>query len=356
MKRNFTLLSVFCLFALLLTAQPKAGYYDDAIGTSDEGLRTALFNIIKDHTELSYSGLWTAFYDTDATADGKVWDMYSDIPGGTPPYIYSFGTNQCGNYSGEGDCYNREHSLPKSWFGGDVFPMYTDLFHLYPTDGYVNGMRGNYPFGEVGSVNWTSKNGSKRGTSSSTGYSGIVFEPIDAYKGDFARTYFYMSTRYKDRNLGQESTSMFTGSELDSWAVNVLLKWHREDPVSLKETDRNNAVEEYQHNRNPFIDYPELAEYIWGNKKGEVWGETTGSGQIQMKVNILQNPVQNEIHLHTQESDINYYIITVSGQIIKSGVIPDSKIISVPELNNGLYLLRLQAGNAQAIQKIIVDK
>ena len=265
MKRNLLALFASVLPLALLWAQPSEGYYDEAEGKCGEALRTALYGIIHDHTNVGYDGLWNVYEDSDVKPDGTVWDMYSDIPGDTPPYVFYFGEGKCGNYKNEGDCYNREHSLPKSWFG-EGSPMKSDAFHVYPTDGKVNGQRGNHPFGEVGSPTWTSKNGSKLGRCSYPGYSGTVFEPIDEYKGDFARTYFYMSTCYKNVSFDQnsEGAAVFSGSQLKSWAVNMFLEWHRADPVSQKEIDRNNAVEDWQHNRNPFIDYPELAEHIWG--------------------------------------------------------------------------------------------
>lgn len=258
---------IIVLFPSFSFSQIPGGYYSSADGKAGEELKSALYNIIKNHTVISYSGLWTAFQTTDDKPNGKVWDMYSDIPNSTPPYEYTFITNQCGNYSSEGDCYNREHSFPKSWFNDDS-PMYSDLFHLYPTDGYVNNKRGNYPFGNVNSPSWTALNGSKVGPSSTSGYTGVVFEPIDAYKGDFARSYFYMVTRYENLVAGW-SSDMLNGSSFpafSSWAITLLLDWNKLDPVSQKEIDRNNEVyENYQHNRNPFIDHPEYAEMIWGD-------------------------------------------------------------------------------------------
>jgi len=265
MKKIFTLFLLLAFYGTV--AQIPVGYYNSAEGKSGETLKNALFLIVKDHTELSYSALWTAFYTTDDKQNGKVWDMYSDKPDLTPPYEFAFGSNQCGNYNSEADCYNREHSFPKSWFN-DATPMYTDLFHLYPTDGYVNGKRSNYPFGEVSSPTWTSLNGSKLGNCSYAGYTGIVFEPIDAYKGDFARSYFYMVTRYHNVVSGWNS-EMLNGTAFpafSTWAKNMLLEWSKQDPVSQKEIDRNNDVYNlFQHNRNPFIDHPEYAELIWGN-------------------------------------------------------------------------------------------
>jgi len=264
------LLVFFTLFFYIYTfswAQAPTGYYDEANGLTGAELKTALSDIISAHTSLSYSELWAAFQYTDKKPNGKVWDMYSDVPGGTPAYEFTFGTDQCGNYSSEGDCYNREHSFPKSWFN-DGYPMYTDMFHLVPTDGYVNGKRSNYPYGEVGSASWTSTNGSKVGTSSYPGYSGTVFEPIDEYKGDFARGYFYMATRYES-NISGWSCPMLNGTSYPAyteWAVNLLMDWHEQDPVSQKEIDRNNKIyEDYQHNRNPFIDHPEYVNLIWGD-------------------------------------------------------------------------------------------
>lgn len=261
---------VACCLALAFTtcmqAQPPAGYYESADGLTGQALRSALHDIIKDHTAISYSSIWSAFATTDTKPGNVIWDLYSDTPGGTPPYTYTLYDDQCGNYSGEGDCYNREHSFPSSWFGGGN-PMRTDLFHIYATDGWVNMKRGNYPYGRVGSADWTSLNGSKVGLSITPGYGQTVFEPIDAYKGDLARTYFYMMTRYYGQ-MGSWNTDMMANGDLAPWAIDLLLEWHEQDPVSPKEVDRNNAVHAIQHNRNPFIDRPEWAQAIWGSPTG----------------------------------------------------------------------------------------
>ncbi len=270
MKKSLTNL-VFTLFTLASIAQIPNGYYDDAQGLSGEQLKTALFNIIDNHDVQSYSYIWISFESTDPKPNGKVWDMYSDVPGGTPPYEYNFGDDQCGNYSGEGDCYNREHSFPKSWFN-DASPMYSDLFQIVPTDGYVNGQRSNWPYGEVNSASWTSQNGSKVGSNSTSGYSGTVFEPIDEYKGDFARIYFYMATRYEEQIASWENNSSNSDAALDGtsypcyeeWYLNLLLDWHQNDPVSQKEIDRNNEIYDIQDNRNPYVDHPEYVNQVWG--------------------------------------------------------------------------------------------
>jgi endonuclease I len=258
----------FLLFLLIATltgfAQIPNGYYNAANGKTGDELKMALHNIIKGHTRVDYGDLWDAFWSTDNKGNGVVWDMYSDVPSGTPPYTYSLGEDQCGNYDSEGDCYNREHSWPQSWFNSQTIPS-CDLHHIFPTDGWVNMKRGNNPFGEVQSASWTSQNGSKLGNcKSSLGYSGTVFEPIDAYKGDFARALMYMSVRYYSEDSNWGSSDMTNKSELLPWAIAMLMNWNEQDPVSQKEIDRNNAIyTDYQHNRNPFVDHPEYARMIW---------------------------------------------------------------------------------------------
>lgn len=274
-KRLFTTICTLALTLSMAWAQGPNGsntYYQAANGKKGAALKTALCGIIYNKTERDYDDLWTDFRSTDKRpTDGKVWDMYSGITN------YTFGTDQAGNYSAEGDKYNREHSFPKSWFGisGSNIPKGpgTDLFHLYPTDGYVNGMRSNYPFGETSSPTYSSVGGfSKLGPCSYPGYTGKVFEPNDLYKGDFARTYFYMVTCYENL-IGtwyekySESHPTLDGKKypgLSSWQLSMLMKWAKIDEVSAKERARNIAVAGIQHNRNPFIDYPGLEEYIWG--------------------------------------------------------------------------------------------
>jgi endonuclease I len=359
MKKNFL---IICFLPFFLFAQIPAGYYNAAEGKSISQLKTALYNIIKNPNVTTYAQIWYSFLSTDERPDNPnhVWDMYSDIPDGTPPYIYTMQSDQCGNYSKENDCYNREHSFPKSWFD-DALPMLHDLFHIYPTDGYVNGKRSNYPFGEVQSASWTSRNGSKLGDgTSSQGYTGTVFEPIDAYKGDFARTYFYMATCYEN-----VFTSWFSNSEAQpmlagnaypgykTWAVNLLLKWHRNDPVSQKETNRNDAVYSIQGNRNPFIDYPELVEYIWGNKTSEIWNQTTDMENVKTVFRVIVN--NNKISILTDAVDLTYTIYNITGQMLKNGNLSEEKEILLNNLDIGSYIIKLKNSNLQFVDKFFIS-
>ena len=282
MKHVYTSFLTFTLLTLTATSVYAQGpnesgtYYAAADGKKGAELKTALCGVIYDRNEggdlnTAYKALWTHFKTTDAKPNGKVWDMYSN------KREMTFGTDQdTGSGSQEGQYYNREHSMPNSWFGGKVMPMYTDLFHMYPTDKVVNNKRGNNPFGETANPSWKSANDfSKLGPCSVEGYSGVVFEPNDEYKGDFARTYFYMVTCYEEKlpnwyTSYAESQPTLDGNTypgLSDWQLKMLMKWAKNDPVSEKETNRNNAVFGIQNNRNPFIDYPGLEEYIWGALK-----------------------------------------------------------------------------------------
>ena len=239
-------------------------YYTNVDTSSGSNLIDSLEDIISRGTnDVGYNGLWEAYKKTDVRPGTNIiWDMYSNEN-------YDADNDHNGNYSKEGDMFNREHSIPQSWFS-EKSPMKADLFHVYPTDGYVNNRRSNYPFGEVSNPTYTSKNGSKVGHSSFTGYSGTVFEPIDEYKGDFARTYFYMATRYKSQvgSWGSGANVVFKGSYpyLTDYALNLFTKWSHEDPVSEKEINRNEAVYGIQHNRNPYIDHPEYIDLVFPNE------------------------------------------------------------------------------------------
>lgn len=344
---------VIVLVAENLSSQPE-GYYAPAEGLTGTELKQALHDLIDDHSVATYAALWDQFFYTDRRSDGTIWDMYSDNPEGEPPYVYEFGTDQCGNYSGEGDCYNREHSFPKSWFGGEVEPMYTDLFHIYPTDGYVNNRRGNLPYGETTSPSWTSLNGSRVGSCSVSGYSGNVFEPIDAYKGDLARTYFYMAVRYFGEDGSWPGSDMTDGAELLPWALDMLLDWHQCDPVSEKETARNDAVYEIQGNRNPFIDRPEWAEAVW-----DVSGGTGPATNVAGKIFLYPNPTAGEVSffIPLQEKHTGMLrIYRLTGILLHEEKIPawGSQRCDLSFLPPGVYVVEIQTSWGTFRAKLMV--
>lgn len=259
---------IILIFSLTVSVMPSlaeapAGYYSSLVGKSQSDLKTALHQIINPHTQVSsYTALPTYFKQTDVRPGTNYWwDMYSDM---NVSISGTFGTYM-----------NREHSLPKSWWGGlTTIPAYVDLFHLYPGEAKANQAKSNYPLGEIkaGTTPKFNNGVSQVGTGVNSGGAAYVFEPANEYKGDFARTYFYMVTCYQDLNWTTTWQVMNgTYPSLQQWAIDLLLKWHRADPVSEKEINRNEAVYKIQNNRNPFIDDPELAEYIWGDKKGQAY-------------------------------------------------------------------------------------
>jgi endonuclease I len=264
-----------------------AAYYISAEDKTGFVLKTALYDIIKGNTTRTYGDLWTFMstysLDTYYENDNTILDMYTENPSSSDSYNFTPGAvndggDQCGNSKVEGDCYNREHSFPQSWFDYKS-PMKTDIHHIFATDGTVNGKRSNFPYGEVDIASYTSSNGSKLGTPIASivtdGFAGdTVFEPIDEFKGDLARTYFYMATRY-EKTIGSWATNsdnaeavIIDGSTdvvFEPWVVAMLKRWNENDPVSPKEQYRNDAALQYQGNRNPFVDHPEYVNEIWAD-------------------------------------------------------------------------------------------
>ncbi|MGM0636613.1 MAG: endonuclease [Bacteroidota bacterium] len=279
----FNTLWIAIFFTGLAYGQAPDGYYDDAEGLSGFALKTALNQIIDgiddgngfpSHQDQGYDALYGAYANPDSgdtddyyENDGTVLDMYSEQPNSSDSYNYNHFSQQCGNYNGEASCYNREHLVPQSTFNS-ASPMKNDYFHVVPTDGYVNGMRSNHPFGEVGSASFTSTNGSQTGSSITPGYNGTVFEPIDEFKGDIARSVLYFAVRYEEEiNGGWSTNNVLTINDpsqfYQQWYIDLLISWHLNDPVSQREIDRNNNGYIFQGNRNPFIDHPEYVQLIW---------------------------------------------------------------------------------------------
>ena len=336
MKRTFTILLSLVLSAnLAIFAAIPSGYYSAADNKKGSALLSALHGCIDGHTTLSYSSLEDYYDDTDLTADGYIWDMYSTC---------KFTINDDGGSQKKiCDVWNKEHSIPQSWFG-ESSPMKSDLFHVYPTDARVNNYRSNMPYGETSNRSYIDGNSKALGyigTSNFSGYTGKVFEPIDEYKGDFARTYFYMVARYLDKNFNKSENGkvVFTYSSnttgLTTYAINLFLKWHRQDPVSQKEIDRNNAVYKHQKNRNPFIDYPYLAEYIWGEKKDETMvlndlmsssdsdfipGESDGSREDVVRTPELSVSTTSVNFPSVMEGEQTTYSIKVTGMHLTTNV------------------------------------
>ncbi|MFZ4931245.1 endonuclease [Chryseobacterium sp. Mn2064] len=332
MKR---ILSTFLLgFAFINAfAQIPAGYYDGAAGLTGPALKTKLSQIIylPNSSAIGYGALWNAYYTTDRDVyyegDNTVLDIYTEVPNGPDFYTFNMGTNQCGQNGPEGTCYNREHIVPQSLFGSQN-PMYSDVHFIRPTDSKVNGMRGSFPFGKVGTATYTSSNGSKLGASVSAGYTSTVFEPIDEFKGDIARMIFYFVTRYEDKLSTFQSGNMLgntTFPGLQAWEKDQLLAWHLQDPVSPSEILRNNASYTVQGNRNPFIDHPEYAVQIWGTPVVDTEAPTIPTNLI------ANNPTSSSVSLawtaSTDNTGVAAYDVYANG-VLKATVSGTSIIVT----------------------------
>ena len=373
-KQLLTLFLVCATWAMAEVPEDYKEAYATLEGQQGEALFDAISAIAAEGYQAhTYGDLWTYYQTTDVDANGQIWDIYS-----TCTFIPV--TNQCGNYSSVCDCYNREHSVPKSWFGGnEKSAPGNDLFHLYPTDGKVNGQRSNFAYGECANGSSLSEYALGRlGSSTLVGYEsvGTVFEPADMYKGDLARSYFGMIVRYGRSyafNQADGGMTMFSNSDLHigadnnygltDYSVALLMAWHAADTLSEKETQRNTAIQQTQGNRNPFIDCPILADYLWGQKAGQAvalqdlvdCGCADGKAPAAVEgvafPSLTLTPAEDGVVLTCLPYKAVVAVMTASGQIVQI------ETVTAPEhhlrLPQGLYLIVVKSGEKQQSFKIL---
>lgn len=372
MKKICVFVSTVCCIINGL-AQAPVNYYSNATATGF-ALKSQLKTIITaNHTPLSYTpGLWNLYNANDSINgfkdkyyenDGTILDLYTEQPTNTDSFNFTPITDQCGNYTNEGDCYNREHLIPQSYFD-EQSPMKSDAFHVWPSDGKVNGNRGNYAFGIVAlpDTTKTSSNGTKIGSSGVTGYIGTVAEPIDAFKGDVARAFFYFATRYEDlmddfytENTNVQARAMFDGSTDQVFETNfleILYKWHLQDPVSNRETDLNNYIFMNQGNRNPYIDHPDYVTAVW-------FPELLHLKELELVAfRLYPNPAtKNTAYIATKEKINLITIHDLDGRLVKNYSNPkfDEEVYTLHNLQKGVYLIQLKSDTKESTQKLIVE-
>ena len=370
---------IYLLFLLSFCfgfSQIPSDYYDSANGLTGYALKTELKNIISNgHVDQGYGALYTGYLTSDNDSffedDGTVLDMYSENPTGNDPYNYAHDTNG-GNSGGqacdssgftiESDCYNREHIFPQGFFDQQS-PMRSDIHHVVPTDGRVNGFRSNFPFGDVGTnlvsqnnITNPTQNGSKLGNCISSGYTGTVFEPIDEFKGDIARMLLYFAVRYEDNwddagwDLHTVANNPLNGTSdqfYETWYINMLFNWHTQDPVSARELTRNEAAYNYQGNANPFIDNPQYVQQIWNSV-------LSTSRFQQQEIKIFPNPAQgNEVTIISNKT-VLAEVYDVLGKKVKSqNITANQKKLNIAGLKKGVYLLRLKSDQGSITKKLI---
>ena len=340
MKRNL-LLTIILLVEVAVWAQGPNGtkdYYKSANGKKGYALKTALYNIIKAPGVKSYKSLDEWYLKTDNKGDGHIRDRYSNKTN------YTLANMNTGDNSVEGGQLNKEHSFPKSWFH-NATPMLSDLYHVVPSDAKVNNARSNFPFGENKGETFTSNGGySKVGLCTFPGYKGKCFEPNDEWKGDFARIYFYMVTCY-EYTVKTWDSAMLDGTDdhcFSDWALEMLLRWSKNDPVSQIEVDRNAAVEAIQDNRNPFVDYPGLEEYIWGDKTNVAFNYEDYNG-VEPEPADPDNPDTPDDPDDPQPTDPDHPLTPVDGELLFA------KVTSTADLEPGKGYLVVYEADGKAL-------
>lgn len=335
MKR---ILFLSLLIPVMGFSQIPSGYYEGTSALGGYALKTKLHEIISAKNINWHYGDLPAFYnqtdldqyyDHDATNKTILLDIYSEIPNGADAYEYTE-ANAIGSASAEGQGWNREHMVPQSTFNSN-YPMYSDLFFVIPTDARINQLRSNYPYGKVNTTTtpfYTFTNGSRINTNATpgSGYTGRVYEPIDEFKGDVARSLLYFSVRYEGKlssfnyNNGTSAAndrSPLDGTEekaFEDWYVALLLQWHNQDPVSQKEIDRNNSVFSIQKNRNPFIDNPQWVNMIWSATPDGVAPQSPANLSVQQSSAYFANLTWSS----PSDSDLLGYKVYQNGVLVAS--------------------------------------
>jgi endonuclease I len=365
--RNNILFTVCLITGLKAMAVPGTYYNTIDSNQTCNFLKTQLYRLISTNfTQIPYGSVDNYYDRTDLkpaeTGGGFVIDdrYSSDIPNGTDSCNYRYPAGFCGGTSAAVQCvcYEKEHVFPSSWFGGtNMYPFYTDMHFIWPADAYTNFRKGNLPLGYVSSPSYTSNNGTKVGTSNTSlnyGYnSSLVFEPNDAFKGDFARAYLFFITRYEDSlpSLTGRSTSgnVLAGNKYpgyDPWILQLGVKWHKSDPPGAFEIKRNDSVYSLQANRNPYIDYPGWVEKVFGAD-----GISSSCLPLAVRNNksvefeFFPNPANDQLTVNTGTllaEDAFAEVIDILGQkLIAQKINSTLTTIDISKLVKGIYFINL---------------
>jgi endonuclease I len=352
-----------------VTLAIPVGYYNTATGNGYV-LKTQLASIISNnYNDRGYGGLYTTYLTSDRDFyyenNGTMLDMYTENPAGTE-CEFTYGVGQDDGTLGNAECerYNREHTIPQSYFGNGVQPMFSDAHFVIPSDKFVNAQRGYFPFGKVNGLGTPYTNGSKRGYNLNSGYSagfsGTVFEPIDEFKGDIARMFLYFATRYESDLVAFYATSnslskvMFDGTSDKSFSttfLNILLTWNILDPVSQREIDRNNAIFARQNNRNPYIDNNTYVARVWGQPLVNTTFDFLNNAIV------YPNPSSSDINISTNVVLDQIEIITINGQLVQQIKKPsfENNSYTITNLPKGFYFVKLSSETNSITKKVLIN-
>ncbi|MFT5215377.1 MAG: endonuclease I [Glaciecola sp.] len=350
-----TLLFVF--IPLLSFTQVPLDYYLTAENTRDDILKFELNQIIDDHTE---------FYYTSSGTD--VWDILKETdkdPNNTNNVILIYSgisVNAAQEYN-SGAGWTREHVWAKSKgdFGTALGPG-TDVHHLRPLDNSMNSTRNNRGFDNCITCidvydQWSNPTGSKKDANNWS------FEPRANVKGDVARMLFYMAVRYEGYDgypdLELSETIQDQSGKLPFHGVlSTLLEWHRNDPIDSWEENRNDIIYySYQNNRNPFIDYPELAEHLWGNMKGIDWQKSLGVDAFsEVEIKFYPNPTSlGYVNISSKNSSrMNVTVFDILGKQVINTTVSNNRL-NVSNLNAGIYIMKITQGKAISTKKLVIN-
>jgi len=336
-------------FSFVQSSVPT-GYYDNLNGKSGQELRDALQDIIANEDIIRihpYEDVWEMLKELDQHPknSNQVWRIYLESP--TPKFLRQIGSSGIGRW-------NREHVFPRSRGGFfaiefDDFPTgknnwqtsnadslrhgMSDIHSLRVADATENNVRGNKHFGDyVGPAN-----------------------NLGSFKGDVARCYFYMDVRYN----GLEVVEGFpepAGTGLAGDLI-TLLDWHELDPPDDFELNRNNLAYEWQVNRNPFIDLPELVDYIFGDKKNEIWNENLSTDAFETNpISVYPNPAKNQLFIQGIETpDAQITIYSMQGKLVqRERLINNNNQIQL-QLSSGMYVVKIDTQKKSAVQRIIIE-
>ena len=376
MKRIFVFIFLFplCFFSQSNFGPPSnptygvvqtnipQGYYDQANNLSSDELKEALHQIISNHVIFPYTSnstdTWDILQESDQDPNENN-NMILVYTGRSQEKGYRDGS---GNYSqyenGNGtqsNSWNREHIWPKSHgFPDEDDNAYTDVHNLKPCDRSVNSSRGTKDF-DFG--------GNQHSEASDCLTDSDSWEPPDYVKGDIARILFYMVVRY-DPGVDHENNTFdlelvdYTtpnNTEPILGKLSSLLDWHLSDPVDDFEINRNEIIFGFQQNRNPFIDHPNLVNYLWGDNVGLVWNEnlTVPENEI-VKTIIYPNPSSGIINFSSDMEDEFIEIFNLNGQNILNKIIDSSNSVEL-DLPSGIYFLRSNTKSGIYNSKLIIN-
>ncbi len=331
----------------IVSSTAPAEYYGTLEGKSGAALKQAIQDIIANPAvvrEHTYGDVTDMLYEADQNPlnSNEVWLMYVEQPRAK----YKFQT-----VASSTGLWNREHIYPQSRGGftdgtsstpdgfsiwqqtdsNDILAAHSDGHHIRAEDGPENSSRNNRDFG--------------------SDYNGPAGNQ-GSWNGDVARSLFYMAIRYNGLNLVNGNPPDDTPGELGDLAT--LLIWNHSDPADDFEMNRNNVIYTWQQNRNPFIDHPELADYIWGENAGEPWFSTlSSSGYLISKVTLYPNPVTSQLIIDGLDANGRISIYSMTGALVMDTAVINGQPISI-QLSTGIYTAQIKSDGQTIVKKLVI--